>query len=139
VTLTTRDQVKGSNSIFKLGLVEEDLFILLNKNPVELKQCRLQITNKQKDNKRNVLYRKYFRRLASVFYVSNQVVPRIGAQLPYSNALSTVSVQQKHQNRNANLKKRKMKIKKCENQRKISSFYNPIFSYFAFFLLNFLS
>ena len=63
--------------------------------------------------------RKYFRRLASVFYVSNQVVPRIGAQLPYSNALSTVSVQQKHQKRNANLKKRKMKIKKCENQRKI--------------------
>jgi hypothetical protein len=44
--------------------------------------------------------------LASVFYVPNQVVPRIGAQLPYSNALSTVAVQQKHQNRNANLKKR---------------------------------
>jgi DNA uptake protein ComE-like DNA-binding protein len=65
--------------------------------------------------------RKYFRRLASVFYVPNQVVPRIGAQLPYSNALSTVTVEQKHQNRNANLKKRKMKIKKSENQRKIES------------------
>ena len=63
--------------------------------------------------------RKYFRRLASVFYVPNQVVPRIGAQLPYSNALPTVTVQEKHQNRNANLKKRKMKIKKSENQRKI--------------------
>ena len=59
--------------------------------------------------------RKYFRRLVSVFYVQNQVVPRIGAQLPYSNALSTVTVQQKHQNRNANLKKRKVKIKKLEN------------------------
>ena len=65
--------------------------------------------------------RKYFGRLVSVFYVPNQVVPRIGAQLPYSNALSTVSVQQKHQNRNSNLKKRKMKIKKSENQRKIES------------------
>ena len=65
--------------------------------------------------------RKYFRRLTTVFYVPNQVVPRIGAQLPYSNALSTVSVQQKHQNRNSNLKKRKMKIKKSENQRKIES------------------
>ena len=63
--------------------------------------------------------RKYFRRLASVFYVPNQVVPRIGAQPPYSNALPTVTVQQKHQNRNANLKKRK--IKKSENQRKIES------------------
>ena len=63
--------------------------------------------------------RKYFRRLASVFYVPNQVVPRIGAQLPYSNALSTVTVQQKHQNRNANLKKREKKIKKNEDQRKI--------------------
>ena len=41
--------------------------------------------------------RKYFRRLASVFYVPNQVVPRIGAQPPYSNAISTVTVQQKHQ------------------------------------------
>jgi hypothetical protein len=41
--------------------------------------------------------RKYFRRLTSVFYVPNQVVPRIGAQLPYSNALSTVTVEQKHQ------------------------------------------
>jgi hypothetical protein len=38
--------------------------------------------------------------LASVFYVPNQVVPRIGAQLPYSNALPTVTVQEKHQNRN---------------------------------------
>ena len=65
--------------------------------------------------------RKYFRRLTSVFYVPNQVVPRIGAQLPYSNALSTVSVQEKHQNRNANLKKRKMKIKKSENQRKVEN------------------
>jgi hypothetical protein len=46
--------------------------------------------------------RKYFRRLVSVFYVPNQVVPGIGAQPPYSNALSTVSVQQKHQNTNAN-------------------------------------
>jgi hypothetical protein len=33
------------------GSLRRDLFILLNKNPVELKQCRLQITNKQKDNK----------------------------------------------------------------------------------------
>jgi hypothetical protein len=65
--------------------------------------------------------RKYFRRLSSVFYVPNQVVSRIGAQLPYSNAISTVTVQQKHQNRNANLKKRKMEIKKCENQRKIEN------------------
>jgi hypothetical protein len=46
----------------------------------------------------------------------------LGAQPPYSNALSTVSVQQKHQNRNANLKKRKMKIKKSENhQRKVEN------------------
>ena len=59
--------------------------------------------------------------MVSVFYVPNQVVPRIGAQLPYSNALSTVSVQQKHQNRNANLKKREKKIKKGENQRKIEN------------------
>jgi hypothetical protein len=59
--------------------------------------------------------------LVSVFYVPNQVVPRIGTQLPYSNALSTVSVQQKHQNRNANLKKREKKIKKGENQRKIEN------------------
>ena len=66
--------------------------------------------------------RKYFRRLTSVFYVPNQVVPRIGAQPPYSNALPTVTfVQQKHQNRNAILKKRKMKIKKNENQRKIEN------------------
>jgi hypothetical protein len=65
--------------------------------------------------------RKYFRQLTSVFYVPNQVVPRIGAQPPYSNAISTVTVQQKHQNRNANLKKRKMKIKMCENQRKIEN------------------
>ena len=65
--------------------------------------------------------RKYFRRLASVFYVPNQVVPRIGAQPPYSNALPTVTVEQKHQNRNSNLKKRKMKIKKSENQRKIEN------------------
>ena len=65
--------------------------------------------------------RKYFRRLVSVFYVPNQVVPRIGAQLPYSNTLSTVTVQQKHQNRNANLKKREKKIKKGENQRKIEN------------------
>jgi hypothetical protein len=65
--------------------------------------------------------RKYFRRLASVFYVPNQVVPRIGAQLPYSNVLSTVTVEQKHQNRNSNLKKRKMKIKKSENQRKVEN------------------
>jgi hypothetical protein len=64
--------------------------------------------------------RKYFRRLVSVFYVPNQVVPGIGAHPPYSNALSTVSVQQKHQNTNANLKKRKMKIKKHEKiQRQI--------------------
>jgi hypothetical protein len=47
--------------------------------------------------------RKYFRRLASVFYVPNQVVPRIGAQPPYSNALPTVTVEQKHKNRNSNL------------------------------------
>jgi orotidine-5'-phosphate decarboxylase len=48
------------------------------------------------------------------------VVPGIGAQPPYSNALSTVSVQQKHQNTNANLKKRNMKIKKHEKiQRQI--------------------
>ena len=59
--------------------------------------------------------------MVSVFYVPNQVVPRIGAQLLYSNALSTVSVQQKHQNRNANLKKREKKIKKGENQRKIEN------------------
>jgi hypothetical protein len=65
--------------------------------------------------------RKYFSRLTSVFYVPNQVVPRIGAQLPYNNALSIVFVQQKHQNRNANLKKRTMKIKKSENQRKIEN------------------
>ena len=65
--------------------------------------------------------RKYFRRLASVFYVPNQVVPRIGAQPPYSNALPTVTVEQKHQNRNSKLKKRKMKIKKSGNQRKIEN------------------
>jgi hypothetical protein len=65
--------------------------------------------------------RKYFRRLVSVFYVSNQVVPRIGTQPPYSNTLSSVTLQQKHQNKNANLKKRKMKIKKHENQRKIEN------------------
>ena len=65
--------------------------------------------------------RKYFRRLVSVFYVPNQDVPRIVAQLPYSNALSTVTLQQKHQNRNAKLKKRKMKIKNRENQRKIEN------------------
>ena len=59
--------------------------------------------------------------MASVFYVPNQVVPRIGAQPPYSNALPTVTVEQKHQNRNSNLKKRKMKIKKSENQRKIEN------------------
>ena len=46
---------------------------------------------------------------------------RIGAQLPYSNTLSTVTVQQKHQNRNANLKKREKKIKKGENQRQIEN------------------
>ena len=51
--------------------------------------------------------RKYFRRLVSVFYVSNQVVPRIGTQPPYSNTLSSVTLQQKHQNRNANLAKKK--------------------------------
>ena len=65
--------------------------------------------------------RKYFRRLVSVFYVPNQVVPRIGTQPPYSNTLSSVTLQQKHQNRNANLTKRKMKIKKHENQRKIEN------------------
>jgi DNA uptake protein ComE-like DNA-binding protein len=65
--------------------------------------------------------RKYFRQLTSVFYVPNQVVPRIGAQPPYSNALPTVTVEQKHKNRNSNLKKRKMKIKKSENQRKIEN------------------
>jgi hypothetical protein len=65
--------------------------------------------------------RKCFRRLVSVFYVPNQVVPRIGAQLPYSNALSTVTVQLKHQNRNVNLKKRETKIKKHENQRQIKN------------------
>ena len=65
--------------------------------------------------------RKCFRRLVSVFYVSNQVVPRIGTQPPYSNTLSSVTLQQKHQNKNANLKKRKMKIKKHENQRKIEN------------------
>ena len=65
--------------------------------------------------------RKYFRRLVLVFRVPNQFVPRKGAQLPYCTALSTVTVQQKHQNRNANLKKREMKIKKLENQRKIEN------------------
>ena len=65
--------------------------------------------------------RKYFRRLVSVFYVPNQDVPRLDAQLPYSNALSTVTVQQKHQNRNANLKKRETKIKKHENRRQIKN------------------
>jgi hypothetical protein len=59
--------------------------------------------------------------LTSVFYVPNQVVPRIGAQPPYSNALPTVTVEQKHKNRNSNLKKRKMKIRKSENQRKIEN------------------
>jgi hypothetical protein len=65
--------------------------------------------------------RKYFRRLVSIFYVPNQIVPRIGAQLPYSNALSTVTVQLKHQNRNVNLKKRETKIKNREIQRKIKN------------------
>ena len=63
--------------------------------------------------------RKYVRRLVSVFYVSNQVVPRIGTQPPYSNTLSSVTLQQKHKNRNANLTKRK--IKKHDNQRKIEN------------------
>jgi hypothetical protein len=48
-------------------------------------------------------------------------INRIGAQLPYSNTLSTVTVQQKHQNRNVNLKKREKKIKKGENQRQIEN------------------
>jgi hypothetical protein len=68
--------------------------------------------------------RKYFRRLVSVFYVPTQDVPRICAQRPCSNALSTVTLQQKHQNTNANSKKRKMKLKNRENQRKIENTLN---------------
>ena len=68
--------------------------------------------------------RKYFRRLVSVFYVPTQDVPRICAQRPCSNALSTVTLQQKHQNTNANSKKRKMKLKNSENQRKIENTLN---------------
>jgi hypothetical protein len=41
-----------------------------------------------------------------VFYVPNQFVPRIGAQLPYINTLSSITVQQKHQKGNGNLKKK---------------------------------
>jgi hypothetical protein len=68
--------------------------------------------------------RKYFRRLVSVFYVPTQDVPRICAQRPCSNALSTVTLQQKHQNTNANSKKRKKKLKNRENQRKIENTLN---------------
>ena len=68
--------------------------------------------------------RKYFRRLVSVFYVPTQDVPRICAQRPCSNALSTVTLQQKHQNTNANSKKRKTKLKNRENQRKIENTLN---------------
>lgn len=64
------------------------------------------------------LSRKHCGRLVSVFYVPNQVAPRIGAQLPYINTLSSITVQQKNQNRNSNLKKRKRKIKRRKNKRK---------------------
>ena len=64
------------------------------------------------------LSRKYCGRLVSVFYVPNQFVPRIGAQLPYINTLSSITVQQKHQKGNGNLKKRKRKIKRRGNKRK---------------------
>ena len=55
--------------------------------------------------------RKYFGRLVSVFYATSNIVPGIGVKIQY------VTGKQKHQNRNASLKKRKMKIKKRENQR----------------------
>jgi hypothetical protein len=48
VTLTTRDQVKGSNFIFKLGLVEGFIYIAKQYSWIEV----MQITNyKQKDDK----------------------------------------------------------------------------------------
>jgi hypothetical protein len=48
VTLTTRDQVKGSNSIFKLELVEGFIYIAKQSSGIEV----MQITNyKQNDDK----------------------------------------------------------------------------------------
>ena len=64
---------------------------------------------------------KYFERLVSVFYATNQVVPGIGVNIQYNYRLSTVTGKQKLQNRDDNSKKRKMKIKKPENQRKIEN------------------
>lgn len=64
------------------------------------------------------LSRKYCGRLVSVFYVPNQVVPIIGAQLPYINTLSSITVQQKRQKGNGNLKKRKGKLKRHGDKRK---------------------
>ena len=59
--------------------------------------------------------RKYFRRLSSVFYVPNQVVSRIGAQLPYSNALSTVTLTKQNKRLpNTNPTKTKQKIAQHE-------------------------
>jgi hypothetical protein len=63
---------------------------------------------------------KYFERLLSVFYATSQVIPGIGVNIQY-NKLSTVTGKQKRQSRDDNLKKRKMKIKKRENQRKIEN------------------
>jgi len=45
VTLTTRNQVKGSNSIFKLRRVEKFIYLLSN-NSIGLKPYKLQ-TNKK--------------------------------------------------------------------------------------------
>ena len=59
--------------------------------------------------------RKYFGRLVSVFYATSNIVPGIGVKIQY------VTGKQKHQNINASLKKRKIKIKKRENQRKIEN------------------
>jgi hypothetical protein len=73
----------------------------------------------------SVVFRLFTRRYLPSFFWT--FFPKFSASLlwvfnpPYSNAISTVTVQQKHQNRNANLKKRKMKIKMCENQRKIEN------------------
>jgi hypothetical protein len=64
---------------------------------------------------------KYFERLLSVFYATSQVIPGIGVNIQYNYKLSTVTGKQKRQSRDDNLKKRKMKIKKRENQRKIEN------------------
>lgn len=56
--------------------------------------------------------RKYFANLVKMFYVPNQMVPKIGEQLPYINTMSTLTVAPKSDNKRSRSKKRKPKIKK---------------------------